>query len=106
MSDTLQDMPPGYFEVRKACNGGTSYIAFRCPCGCGGFFNLPIHTAQQRISDNIGCSWEWNGHLRLPTLHPSIRNLQCKFHGFLTDGVWSACEDGTPKAPNCWRAES
>jgi hypothetical protein len=56
--------------------------------GCGSLGSLPIRRFDEHPS------WVWNGNLEQPTITPSIRRLDgCKFHGFLTDGVWSFCGD-------------
>jgi len=65
---------------------GGVFIWVHCPCGCGGYFRLPIYTDTKTEEP----SWEWNGNREKPTLKPSIRDLlTCKFHGHLTNGVWT-----------------
>lgn len=64
-----------------------------CPCGCGSMMNLPIYKSGTP-KPQAACAWEWNGNAETPTLTPSIRDLSgCRFHGFLTGGVWTFCED-------------
>ena len=61
-------------------------IIYICPCGCKELMSLPVvplHISGQR-------GWGWNQNKDKPTLTPSIRRMDgCKFHGFLTDGVWT-----------------
>lgn len=86
VADALVSEIDGAFQFK----GG--YIRCICPCGCGGFMNLPVYqtgTAKERTP-----SWEWDGNETTPTLKPSIRDLSgCRFHGFLTAGVWTFCSD-------------
>lgn len=58
------------------------HLLFMCPCGCGAFVRLPV---------NHSNGWNWNGNLEKPTLTPSILQVNCKWHGFLTDGVFVEC---------------
>ena len=61
-----------------------------CPCGCGAYRALPIYTGKKPSY----VSWSWNGNVEKPTLSPSIRDVSgCKYHGHLTDGVWTFCAD-------------
>lgn len=81
-------VPAGAFCVSVM---GT-HILLICPCGCGGFMNLKL--VREETPNRPHPTWLWNGDRDLPTLTPSIRDLSgCKFHGFLTDGVWTFCED-------------
>lgn len=67
---------------------GDSDIVFCCPCGCGTVVSLPIGTN----SLDKRKPWGWNGNKEKPTLTPSILFLSgCKWHGFLTDGVFRSC---------------
>lgn len=74
----------GAFEVNE--NG--TRVVYVCPCGCGQDCSLPIAAVK------VDRAWEWNQNRKSPTLKPSIKQLSgCKFHGFLTDGMWTFCED-------------
>lgn len=63
---------------------GTMRLTFVCPGGCGDVGGC--RCAQKKPGDKP--SWEWNGSLDKPTLKPSIRSLECGWHGYLTDGVF------------------
>lgn len=66
-----------------------SVLLFICPCGCGSFTRLPVAPPPKRDG-----AWMWDGNVEKPTIQPSIRQLSgCKFHGFLTEGIWTFCED-------------
>lgn len=90
VDDVLVSDIPGAYRVterRLQCN---------CPCGCGSFMNLPIHSDGQEKAQTP--SWSWNGNLEKPTLQPSIRDVgSCYFHGYLTGGVWLFCSDSGVK---------
>jgi hypothetical protein len=74
---------PGAFYIKK----GGRRIHCECPCGCGGFMNLPIHLEGETPTVT---SWWWDGNYDKPTLRPSIRDMAaCRFHGHLTEGVWT-----------------
>jgi hypothetical protein len=80
-TDMWNDPPAGSFWF----NESGSYILCLCPCGCGQFMNLPINSPNK---------WTWNLNRDKPTITPSIRDLGgCRFHGYLTDGVWTFCAD-------------
>lgn len=79
-----------------AVNADGTRILLVCPCGCGGLMDLPIYReGQPKPAPN---AWLWNGDRQQPTLTPSIRDLSgCRFHGFLTGGVWTFCSDSGSK---------
>lgn len=61
-----------------------------CPCGCGSRFALSF----VGHADSPRPAWTWDGDRARPTLSPSIRDLGgCKWHGFLTAGVWTPSAD-------------
>lgn len=71
-------------------------MLFACPrCGRvrGIAFDVPDHAKKD------GAKWTWNGSYEAPTCTPSIRAIKhgkypdCGFHGYITDGVWSFCDD-------------
>lgn len=85
-----------------------TYIQFLCPCGkivppdapgydmsCYGSLPLYLSGEQKPTSPPYEmAAWEWNGDRQVPTLQPSIRKMQgCKWHGYLTAGVWTPCSD-------------
>jgi len=72
---------PGAFSI----NESGSHIFCECPCGCGSHMHLPLCTGTK-----VDRAWLWDGRRDAPTLNPSIRDLGgCKFHGYLTAGVWT-----------------
>lgn len=69
-------------------------IIYICPCGCGHLISLPI-----AIGEKLDHYWQWDGNREQPTLQPSIRRLDgCRFHGYLTAGVWTFCSDSGAKS--------
>lgn len=61
-----------------------------CPCGCGSHMRLPIHPDGTTPANTTRPSWSYNGNPNSPTLKPSIRDMAgCRFHGHLTDGMWT-----------------
>lgn len=80
---------PGSFHIdlTKVAEDGTLAMWFFCPCGCA-------HPSRIRIGKDVkpqeGPSWLWNGSLSEPTLAPSVRQLNCGWHGWLRSGYWEA----------------
>lgn len=65
-----------------------SGIGFMCPCGCGD----ASWVAFEGRYEWVGPQWKWNGSEDKPTLTPSLKKLGgCKWHGYLTDGVFRSC---------------
>lgn len=65
------------------------YVFYVCPCGCGEHMYLPIG-----VGPKVDHKWLWDGTRDPATLQPSIKRLdRCKFHGFLTGGVWTFASD-------------
>jgi len=59
-----------------------------CPCGCEGAGMLMFNN----YTVNGTPKWDWDGNEDMPTLRPSIlRRSDCKWHGFLTDGIFREC---------------
>lgn len=93
MDDPMFKDTPGAFNIEVQSEHHI-HILCECPCGCGGAMRLPLHRPGQRSAVHTKASWEWDGSLEKPTLQPSIRDLAgCKYHGFLTAGMWTFCED-------------
>lgn len=62
-------------------------LEFICPCGCGS-----VHCVSVCEGTKEGKHWLWNGDAEKPTLTPSIQCLtSCRWHGYLTDGVFVPC---------------
>ena len=73
----------GYDEPEGICG-----MNFSCPCGCGNAGMLMFNN--YKIEGHP--TWDWNGNEDKPTLKPSIlRKSECKWHGFLTDGIFKEC---------------
>jgi hypothetical protein len=77
--------PRGSFEVKTVTSNGQRVFKFICP-GCASLALLAIRP----VIDGSPQSWEWNGSIEAPTLTPSINHPGC-WHGWLTDGVFTAC---------------
>lgn len=63
-------------------------MRFICPCGCGGESYMAFEG-----HGSPGPTWTWDGNRERPTLTPSVFNtgMPCRWHGFLTAGVWRPC---------------
>lgn len=75
---------PGAYQLRYGDDFGTFWgMAFVCPCGCGEQSWLPNEEMNAH-------GWTFTGTLDRPTARPSVlqSGLPCKWHGYLTDGVW------------------
>ena len=62
-----------------------------CPCGCGaeGGISFVGPTYGTREESQGRPLWDWNGSQDKPTITPSIqRTGGCRWHGYLTDGVF------------------
>ncbi len=63
-------------------------MVFRCPCGCGSIGSLDF----RNDNPDQHPSWTWDGNQEMPTLTPSVlKNSDCRWHGYLTAGVWESC---------------
>ena len=59
-------------------------LLFVCPCGCD-------HRSSLNFDPRGTPVWRWNGDQEKPTLSPSVfRTDECRWHGFLVDGVWKS----------------
>lgn len=74
---------PGSYKFYKINESDeTAGLNFVCPCGCNAILGV-------RFYDN---GWQWNGSKDKPTTNPSILRLDgCKWHGYLTDGIFKSC---------------
>jgi len=80
---------PGDFIYTHNQAGQICGLIEMCPCGCGkhGGVNFRIDGDTRKPP-----LWDWNGNEESPTLTPSILRLGgCKWHGFLTDGIFKSC---------------
>ncbi|TAN09875.1 MAG: hypothetical protein EPN45_07225 [Rhizobiaceae bacterium] len=82
---------PGAFEYYRSGDRYPAGMIYSCPCGCGARGALrfrPVEPAHP--------SWEWNGNLDKPVLHPSVHHVG-HWHGWLggpngeQPGVWKSC---------------
>jgi hypothetical protein len=84
-----KDLPPGSAMWLGRYGGPEDAVGaldFICPCGCGTVHAIRIRPCEDRPS------WEWDGNRDKPTLKPSIQcNTPCKWHGYLTAGVFEPC---------------
>lgn len=80
-------------------------LHFVCPggCGAGGYCRIDNPQSEERGPPR----WSWNGERQRPTLRPSILRplpMACGWHGYLTDGVFTPCDDsrcpGVPPTPH------
>lgn len=77
------DLPAGSARFAES-QGGKPYLTYVCPCGCGSVGTLPLLPL---FPGEAG--WGWDGDRVYPTITPSIqRKYGCRWHGFLTKGVW------------------
>lgn len=78
-------------EIQYCCIVNTDQICgmtFCCPCGCGDVSYLAFANNEYSTEP----CWQWNGEEEAITLKPSIlRTVECKWHGWLTDGVFVEC---------------
>ena len=56
-------------------------LTFICPCGCGGRGTLRFDTI-------YATGWSWDGNVDKPTVVPSVKQLDCGWHGYLRHGRW------------------
>lgn len=78
---------PGAYDIRTIeGEDRPAGMGFICPCGCGRDGWLPFRPSSHPQS------WDWDGNERAPTLKPSVKfNGGCRWHGWLTAGVWKEC---------------
>lgn len=89
--DTLFASGPGIYMFKEK-QPGIKGILFNCPCSCGAVIHLPIYFEGEPKPSRS--AWIWDGNEDTPSLQPSIKDLRgCRFHGFLTAGYWTFCDD-------------
>lgn len=78
---------PGEFMFTKRKGKvGIFGMIFCCPCGCGESGSIAFKGSGKNRPE-----WNWNGKQDKPTLTPSLNKQDdCKWHGFLTDGVFKS----------------
>lgn len=82
--DQARDIP-GAIEFCENREAETIGLLFMCPCGCGREGCLPF-------SPDLSPSWQFDGNKSAPKLTPSILQVGgCKWHGWLTAGVFVSC---------------
>jgi hypothetical protein len=63
-------------------------LIYNCPCGCEVTGFIPFKGKDH----GYPTVWDFDGNLDKPTLTPSIQRLSgCKWHGFMTAGIWRSC---------------
>lgn len=78
---------PGSFRIEGPDSDGEYDFIYCCPCGCGR--TAPL-TVGKGFKPNYSPTWNWNGSLDKPTLHPSVHH-RGHWHGWLKNGVWESC---------------
>lgn len=87
------DHPPGAFTIEEF-QDGTREMLFKCPSGDGAECAIKLRPCDSRPS------WEFNGDLAKPTLHPSVHRQYRRsgsgaygtiWHGWLQNGEWKSC---------------
>ena len=84
----LEEAAKGSFRIADEQVGAPAHLWFFCPCGCGALSSIRIG---ERVKPAPEPSWSWNGNRTSPTLEPSVRQLNCGWHGWLRDGYWESC---------------
>ena len=82
----MQAAPQGAFDVATNSKG-QRYFWFKCPGACASITTIALRPV---VVDGNPPSWDWNGSTDAPTLTPSINHVGC-WHGWLTDGNFTAC---------------
>lgn len=75
-----EGLAPGSIKF-YAREGKPHGINFVCPCGCGAVGGVVFDPGR----------WTWNGNRERPTVTPSILQMRCGWHGYLTDGEFREC---------------
>ncbi len=87
--DHRRTKTPGSFFLNLPDGTDLAQFTFYCPCGCGDLAIIILGVKHK--PRDAGPTWEWNGSLSIPTLHPSVHNTRCGWHGWLRDGYWEVC---------------
>jgi hypothetical protein len=74
-----------HIDLTRAGPDGSVALWFFCPCGCEGPHRIPVARGAKPATSP---SWGWNGSLTEATLTPSVRQLNCGWHGWLRGGYW------------------
>ena len=74
----------------------TAQMSYRPP-GCDMVYSAPLtmDETKQDKSGTSGTYWFWDRDMQNPTCRPSFgvpASPPYRWHGFLTKGVWEACE--------------
>ncbi|WP_218141117.1 DUF6527 family protein [Citreimonas salinaria] len=80
---------PGAVWFSDPGSSRVSALWFVCPCGCGAVSRITV--GMEHKPHMAGPSWRWNGSTNEPTLHPSVHQRDCGWHGWLRDGYWERC---------------
>lgn len=104
MTNRLQTKQPGAFIIFEGEAGSGWYFQCNCPCGCKYPDIVPLDKAGDPPRPP-GVRWQWDGNLTHPTITPSFkRHTPCGVHFTIAAGVYTVCEDGSPAAPDLYRA--
>ena len=78
-------LQPGQFEI-VSTPAGQRRFWFVCPGPCRSLAPLALRP----VVDGSAQSWDFDGDVESPTLHPSINHVGC-WHGWLQGGEFRPC---------------
>lgn len=84
-AEAFNSAQPGQFEIETSAKGQRRFW-FVCPGPCKTI--API--ALRPVVDGSSQSWDFDGNMEAPTLHPSINHVGC-WHGWLKAGEFTSC---------------
>ena len=91
--ESLCSGPPGSFRYYSLPDhpGRHAGLNFQCPCGCGDLLGIRFLNDKGQVDSTC---WTFDGNDAEPTCTPSIKHTdRCQWHGFLTKGYFTTCED-------------
>lgn len=82
--------PAGSFTYLYDYNDHTKIrgMIYTCPCGCGRQGSLSFRPPSEDDIKYKRATWDWDGNIEQPTLHPSIHHVG-HWHGWLKSGVFT-----------------
>jgi len=87
-TEEIDGQPPGSFQFYLRGQAGQEIggLLYVCPCGCG-------QVGALHFKPDPSPSWDFDGNLDEPTLHPSVHHLinkETHYHGWLIKGIWKS----------------